>query len=59
VQANVTAYFKQQAAPISSYTYTSTMASKISNHRKTLQHFNIDNPRITYPACSCSSSPFN
>jgi len=42
VQANVPAYFKQQAAPIISYTYNSTIASKIFNHRKTLQHLNID-----------------
>jgi len=35
VQANVLAYFKQQAAPIISYTYTSTIASKMFNHRKT------------------------
>jgi len=36
VQANVRAYFKQQAAPIISYTYTSTIASTTFNHRKTL-----------------------
>jgi len=57
VQANVPAYFKQQAAPIISY--TSTIASKIFNHRKTFQHLNIDDPRLTPPVCSCSSSPFN
>jgi len=55
VQANVPAYFKQQVAPIISYTYTSTIASKMFNHR------NIDDPRLTPPlcSCSCSSSPFN
>jgi len=53
------AYFKQQAAPIISYTYTSTIASKIFYHRKTLQHLNIDDPRFTPPVCSCSLSPFN
>jgi len=56
--SNVPAYFIQQAAPIISYTYASTIASKIFNHRKTLQHLNIDDPRLT-PVCSCSSSPFN
>jgi len=44
LQANVPAYFTQQAAPIISYTYTSTIASNIFNHRKTLQHLNIDDP---------------
>jgi len=42
------AYFKQQAAPIISYTYTSNIASKIFKHCKTLQHlkphlYNTDN----------------
>jgi len=59
VQANVPAYLKQQAATIISYTYASTIASKIFNHHKTLQHLNIDDPRLTPPVCSCSSSPFN
>jgi len=58
VQANVPAYFKQQAAPIISYTSTSTIASKIFNHRKIL-HLNINDRRLTPPVCSCSSSPFN
>jgi len=31
----------------------------IFNHRKTLQHLNIDDLRLTLPVCSCSSSPFN
>jgi len=47
VQANVLGYFKQQAAPIISYTHTSTIASTIFNHRKTFQHLNIDDPRLT------------
>jgi len=59
VPANVPAYFKQQAAPTIFYTYTSTIASKIFNHRKMLQHLNIDDPRLTPPVCSCSSSLFN
>jgi len=59
VQANVPAYFKQQAEPIISYTYTSTIVSKMFNHRKTLQHLNIDDPRLTPPICYCSSSSFN
>jgi len=54
MQSNVPAYFKQQAAPIISYTYTSTISSKIFNHRKTLQHPNIDDPRLTPAVCSCS-----
>jgi len=59
LQANVPAYFKQQDAPIISYTYTSTIASKNFNHRETLQHLNIDDPRLTPPVCFYSSSPFN
>jgi len=59
VQANVPVYFKQQVAPIISYTYTSTIGSKIFIHRKTFQHLNIDDSRLTPPVCSCSSSPFN
>jgi len=57
--AKVPDYFNQQAAPIISYIYTSTISSKIFNHRKTLQHLNIDDPRLTPPTCSCSSSAFN
>jgi len=52
-------FFKQQIAPIISYTYTSTIASKICNHRKTFQHLNTDDPRLTPPVCYCSSSHFN
>jgi len=59
VQTTVPAAFKQHAAPIISYTYTSTIASKMFNHRKTLQHLNMDDPRLTPLVCSCSSSPFN
>jgi len=59
VQTNVPAYFKQQTATIISYTYTSTIASKMFNHRKTLRQLNIDDHRLTPPVCSCSSSPFN
>jgi len=51
VQENVPVYFKQHAAPIISYTYTSTIASKNFNHRKTLQHLNIGDPRLTPPVC--------
>jgi len=39
--------------------YTSSIASKIFNHRKTLQHLIIDDLCLTPPVCSCSSSPFN
>ena len=59
IQENIPPYFKQQSSPIISYTYTSTISSRIFNHRKTLQQLNIDDLRTTPPSCSCSSSAFN
>ena len=59
IQEKIPPYFKQQSAPIISYSYTSTVSSKIFNHRKTLQQLNIDDLRATPPNCSCSSSAYN
>jgi hypothetical protein len=47
-----------KSTPCISHTYTSTIASKLSNYKQTLQCLDIEHFRQNPPKCSCSS-PFN
>ena len=59
VQSKIPPYFQDTSTPLISYTYTKPIASKIFNHKKVLQDFNIDDLQNKPLTCSCSSSPFN
>ena len=52
-------YLKNQSVPVLSYTYTNTIASKIFNYKKALQHIDIDNYHHSDTPCKCSPSSFN
>ena len=58
VMRKVPPYFKNQSAPKVSYTYTSSIASKIFNYKQSLCNFHFDNGIPQLPTCSCSASPF-
>ena len=59
VQSCIPPYFKMKSTPYISYRYTSTIASKLFNHKQTLQCLDIEQLRQNPLKCSCSSSPFN
>ncbi|XP_055999877.1 uncharacterized protein LOC130046520 isoform X1 [Ostrea edulis] len=59
VQSCIPTYFKFKSTPCISYSYTSTIASKLFNYKQTLQCLDIDHLIRNPPTCSCSSSSFN
>ncbi|XP_056012425.1 uncharacterized protein LOC125681516 [Ostrea edulis] len=59
VQSCIPNYFKFKSTLCISYSYTSTIASKLFNYKQTLQCLDIDPLIRNPPTCSCSSSSFN
>jgi hypothetical protein len=59
VQSCIPPYFKMKPTPCVSYRHTSTIASKLFNHKQTLLCLDIEQLRQNPPKYSCSSSPFN
>ena len=59
VRSTIPPYFKNQSVPVLSYKYTKTISSKIFNHKKALQCFDVDNFLTSPSSCDCSTSKFN
>ena len=55
VKAMVPPLFKDQSAPIISYSYSSPIAPTIFNYKRVLQDCSIDDPKAKPPNCSCPS----
>ena len=51
-------YYKYQANPKISYTYSRSIASKLFNYKQCLQDWRFTNHEYDSPPCSCSSSQF-
>ena len=58
VKSKVPPYFKEHPAPIVSYSYTRSIASKIFNYKRTIQSVNIKDFKSKPPLCSCQESQF-
>ena len=59
VQKTIPDYFKNKAIPVISYTYTTSIASKIFNHKIVFEAFNLKDRISKLPDCSCASSQYN
>ena len=58
VRKTIPPYFKYQANPKISYTYSRSIASKLFNYKQCLQDWRFTNHEYDSPPCSCSSSQF-
>ena len=58
VRRTIPPYFKYQSNPKISYTYTSSIASKLFNYIQSLQDWRFTNHDYDSPPCSCFSSQF-
>ena len=58
VRKTIPLYFKYQANPKISYTYSRSIASKLFNYKQCLQDWRFTNHEYDSPPCSCSSSQF-
>jgi hypothetical protein len=55
VKVMVPPLFKDQSAPIISYSYSSPIAPTLFNYKRVLQDCSIDDPKAKSPNCSCPS----
>ena len=58
VTKHIPAYFKCQATPKISYTYTKSVASKVFNYKQSIRDFKLNKHGNQLPPCSCSSSAY-
>ena len=58
VTKHIPAYFKCQATPKISYTYTNSVASRVFNYKQSIRDFKLNEHRNQLPPCSCSSSAY-
>ena len=59
VMSEIPPYFKNKSAPLISYTYTRSIATKIFNHKRVLKNLILGDIKYKPPSCTCMSSPFN
>ena len=58
VQSNIPLYFEYKESPYISYSYTSSVATKIFNYKTSLQHIDFQSLSQNPLPCSCSGSEF-
>ena len=58
VESKIPPYFNDQTTPRISYSYTSSIASKIFNYKQSLKDLQMNQLQSQLPSCSCSTSPF-
>jgi hypothetical protein len=58
INKDILAFYKNQSAPIVSYSYTNSIGRKIFNYKEALQNINIEEYLKNPLTCDCSHFPF-
>ena len=58
IEKEIPPYFKNQSAPIVSYSYTKRIGRKIFKYKEALQDINIEEYLKNPLTCDCPHSPF-